>query len=142
MNDATTTHFLDEGLPRLIHETVDNTVLLLVSNNGYASTTHSLAEGFLAKLATAPVLNTFYRAAVASVTDNALITHCVAEGFSMQSHVADSESCLSVTRWASEELSDMTFSLRFKPTSAGFYLFEERNDDFFDGSDLSFDDDE
>jgi hypothetical protein len=32
--------------------------------------------------------------------------------------------------------------LRFKPTSAGFYLFEERNDDSFDGSDLSFDDDE
>ena len=60
----------------------------------------------------------------------------------MQSHVADSESCLSVTRWASEELSDMTFSLRFKPTSAGFYLFEVRNDDSFDGSDLSFDDDE
>ena len=60
----------------------------------------------------------------------------------MQDHVADSKSCLSITRWASEELSEMTFSLRFKPTSAGFYLFDERNDDSFDGSDLSFDDDE
>ena len=74
--DFSITHCVAEGC---LKQSLQGAVVVLLVVD-YVSITHCLAEGFskrnLAKLTPAPAIDTFSRAAVASATDDALITHC------------------------------------------------------------------